>query len=100
MKTVDYLERRTSSTLELINCSDGGMVSLFLQLPDNSKINLLRLDSEEELSTLNHFHLYQTSSKYYKSREKDIFNLIESGYKVVNEKMFNKLEVMRKAQLN
>ena len=55
MKTVDYLERRTSSTLELINCYEGEMGSLFLQLPDNSKINLLHLDSEEELSTLNYF---------------------------------------------
>lgn len=100
MKTVHYLEYRTKSTLKLIKCAKGKMTSIFLELPSQSELNFLDVNSIQNLNSFNRFQFSQTNTKYTLSREKDIFNLIESGYKVVNEKMYNHLADLRKTQLN
>ena len=100
MKTVYFLERRTISTLELISCANEEMVSILLELPTKSDINFLKVDSLKAIRNINHFRSTQISSKYLKSREKDIFTLIESGYKVVNSQLYNHIESLRKTQLN
>ena len=100
MKTVHFLERRTISTIELISCASEEMVSILVELPAKSTINFLKVDSLKEIININHFRSTQVSSKYLKSREKDIFTLIESGYKVVNDRLYNQIESLRKTQLN
>ncbi len=100
MKTVHFLERRTISTIELISCSEEEMVSILLKLPTKSTINLLEISSLKRMTNMNSFHSSQTSSKYLQSREKDIFILIESGYKVVNNRLYNQVESLRRTQLN
>lgn len=100
MKTVHFLERRTISTIELISCASEEMVSILVELPAKSTINFLKVDSLKEIRSINHFRSTQVSSKYLKSREKDIFTLIESGYKVVNDRLYNQIESLRKTQLN
>ncbi len=100
MKTVHFLERRTISTIELISCASEEMVSILVELPAKSTINFLKVDSLKEIRNINHFRSTQVSSKYLKSREKDIFTLIESGYKVVNDRLYNQIESLRKTQLN
>lgn len=100
MRTVHFLERRTISTIELISCANEEMVSILLELPEKSKINFLKVGSLKEIRSVNRFRSTQVSSKYLKSREKDIFTLIESGYKVVNNQLYNYIESLRKTQLN
>ena len=100
MKTVRFLERRTISTIELISCSEEEMVSILLVLQTRSKIKLLEISSLKRMTNINIFHSSQISSKYLKSREKDIFTLIESGYKVVSNELFNHVQSLRKTQLN
>ncbi|MDB9964044.1 DUF6495 family protein [Vicingaceae bacterium] len=100
MKTVYFLERRTISTLELISCANEEMISILLELPAKSHINFLKFDPIKEIGGINHFRSAQVSSNYHISREKDIFTLIESGYKVVNGRLYNQIESLRKTQLN
>ena len=100
MKTVHYLERKTISTLELVSCVNEEMVSILVELPAKSNINFLKGDFLQTIRNMSHFRSTQISSKYLKSREKDIFTLIESGYKVVNNRLYNYIESLRKTQLN
>ena len=100
MKTIHFLERRTISTIELISCANEEMVSILLELPTKSNINFLKIDSLKEIRNINHLRSTQLISKHLKSREKDIFTLIESGYKVVNNRLYNYIDSLRKTQLN
>lgn len=100
MRTVHFLERRTISTIELISCAKEEMVSILLELPTKSNINFLKIDSLKEIRNINRLRSTQVSYKYLTSREKDIFTLIESGYKVVNNRLYNYIQSRRKTQLN
>lgn len=100
MRTVHFLERRTISTIELISCANEEMVSILLELPTKSNINFLKIDSLKEIRNINRLRSTQVSYKYLTSREKDIFTLIESGYKVVNNRLYNYIQSRRKTQLN
>lgn len=100
MKTVHFLEYRTTNTLELIKCTDRETISIFLELPLNSDLNFFKINSVNKLKGITSLFSRRVGRSYFYSREKDIFNLIESGYKVVNERMFNCLDVTRKSQLN
>ncbi|MFT5667421.1 MAG: hypothetical protein ACI9DK_001615 [Vicingaceae bacterium] len=100
MRTVNFLEYRTTNTLELINCTDRKIISIFLELPLKSNLNFLKIDSVDKLQATTSLSSKQISKRYFYSREKDIFNLIESGYKVVDKKMFSYLDITRKSQLN
>jgi len=100
MKTVGYLERRTISTVELICCKKKEMTSILVEIPSKSSISFLDVDSLRELESLSGFRSTRIQSYYRKSREKDIFTLIESGYKVINDNLFNYIEALRKTQLN
>lgn len=100
MKTVYFLERRTISTIELISCLKDEMVSILVELPNKNKINFLEIDSFNRVTNLNSFRTSHVHSNYLKSREKDIFTLIESGYKVVGDQLYTHVESLRKTQLN
>ena len=100
MRTVHYLERRTISSIELVSCSKEGMISILLELPFKSNINLMEVGSLKAINNINRFRSSQIRTKYLKSREKDIFTLIESGYKVVSNRLYNQVESLRKTQLN
>lgn len=100
MKTVNFLERRTNSTLEIINCTKNQMVSIFLEVPSTSNIDLLEFDSSYKPNIVNSLKSSKLISNYVKSREKDIFTLIESGYKVVDKMLFTQLSDLRLSQLN
>ena len=100
MRTVNFLEYRTTNTLELINCTNRKIISIFLELPLKSNLNFLKIDSVDKLQATTSLSSKQISKRYFYSREKDIFNLIESGYKVVDKKMFGYLDITRKSQLN
>lgn len=100
MTSVKYLERRTTSTLELIKCAGEELISISIELPKQSRLDFLKVISIQNIEKINGFQTSQLSRPYLKTREKDIFNLIESGYKVVNERIFIFLCDLRQTQLN
>ncbi|MBL4707662.1 MAG: hypothetical protein JKY48_04395 [Flavobacteriales bacterium] len=102
MRSVEYLEKRTNHTLETIKCTASSMMTIGIQIPAYSNIDLLNADTATEFSNyeLGTCKSYQKASNYFLSRESEIFRLIESGYKVANENTFNHLDHLRKIQLN
>lgn len=102
MKSVEYLEKRTNRTLEIIKCTTSKMMTVGIKIPDYSNINLLQMNTAKDFSMyeLGICKSYQKITGYLLDRENEIFSLIESGYKVVNKNIFNYLDDLRKAQLN
>jgi hypothetical protein len=102
MKDVQYLEYRTAKQLLLFECRKEQFVTIGIDIPKNSSINLTDISSFQELSR-NELHLCRTfkfDSPYRSSREEEIFNFIEAGYYIVDEKTYNRINFFRQAYLN
>ena len=102
MMSVEYLENRTEKSIQLIKCTSKDMELICLNIPTYSKLNLLDKTSIIDFEN-NKFCAYKSSRKlipYEDKRENEIFNLIESGFRVVEGKIFSYLSIMRQTYLN
>lgn len=102
MKGVQYLEYRTAKKLLLVECREEQFVTIGIEIPINCPINLTDLNSVKDQSK-NELHVCKTfelHSTYLTSREEEIFNFIEAGYYIVDEKTYKEINFFRRAYLN
>ena len=102
MNSINYLEKRTNKLLEYIKCEFNIFRIIGIKVPDNSNIDLLDSNSINAISNidLGGYKSYSHSKEYDIDKSYEVFRLIESGYKVVDEKGFNQLNYLRKTYLN
>ena len=102
MKGVQYLEYRTEKQLFLYKCAKDSYTKICIEVPLKSPIVLTDLESLNKLSEneLTSYKSYKTISFYKNGREEEIFQLIESGHYIVDQKAFNQVNLFRQAHLN
>ena len=89
-----------SISLLMFKCKTSEIVSISIESISDDTIDFLEVDSIQNISGINGFQSSLVRQPYRKTREGDIFTLIESGYKVVDEQLFNSLDRLRKSQCN
>lgn len=97
IKDVKYLEYRSDKELQVIECKEEKMVTIGLNVPLNSKVNLTDLESIKslEVSDCEGYKCFKEIKEYSENRDQTVFRLIEKGYQVVNNKLFEHLNFLR-----
>lgn len=96
-RDVQYLESRNAKSLQVICCLPDEMVSIGIQIPSSSSIDLTDARSLEWIGKddLCGYRCFKQRTNYKGGREQHIFNLIEAGFYVVDEDAYNRLYSMR-----
>lgn len=97
VKDVKYLEFRSDRHLRVIECHKDYMVSIGIELPERSIIDLTNIESLKEVDPNEQYpyKCFKEKRPYNTDRDQDIFDLIESGCYVVDSFVFEQLNLLR-----
>lgn len=97
VKDVKYLEFRSAKQLRAIECHTDHMISIGIQLPDKSSLNLTDLASLSciDKSDSQAYKCFKEIHNYSSDRDHEIFELIEAGCYVVDASVFEQLNRLR-----
>ena len=102
VKDVKYLEFRSEKHLKAIECHKDYMVSIGVEIPKNSKLNLTDMRTLLELDRVDKhaYKCFEFIVSYHKDRDHQIFDMIEEGCYVVDSSVFNQLRILRNSYQN
>lgn len=89
LKNIKYLEHITPTDIKSFKCDTTEMVLIGIT-SKNKNIDFttdVLADFAEELD------IFKTSKPYFKDRELEVFELLQSGCSLIDEERFNKLEM-------
>ncbi|MBE7442119.1 MAG: hypothetical protein HS119_06670 [Flavobacteriales bacterium] len=89
LKNIKFLEFVSQKNVSAFFCADNEMVLIGVT-SDNESIDFTKnaLDNFK-----NELTIYRTTKPYTKSREEEVFALIESGCSIISEERFKRLEL-------
>ncbi len=98
MQKIEYLEHRSEKTLNLFHCQEDKITLVGLQVREDCSMpisfnNPLTDLTEEAIKNIN---LFKQEKKYTDERGVEIFDLIQKGCLITDEKLFNLLVGMTK----
>lgn len=102
VKNVKYLEYRSDKQLRAMECHQDYMVSIGIQIPEKSNLDLTNIQSLRKIEA-EEFTAYKCSKSIYHysgDRDQEIFTMIEAGCYVVDDSVFNQLNMLRNAFQN
>lgn len=96
LSKINYLEYRDKKTLNIFYCTEDGMVIIGLRVKENSPIDLTEKDvlSQWNKSNRDSVNVVKFEKKYSKERGLEVFELLQSGCLIVDDKLFNLLKAM------
>lgn len=96
MSKIQFLEYREEKTLNIFNCTNDKIILIGLRVKDHSSINLKMDDvfTQWNKSNLNSLNILKTEKKYLKEREVELFDLLQNGCLITNDKLYNILNEM------
>jgi len=102
IQEVKYLEGRKKKSLYSICCFEEHMEIIGIEIPSFSSVDLTDISSIESIHAmdLSAYRSFKKQIYYNVSREHHIFQLIESGFYVVDERSFNCLSLLRQSYEN
>ena len=102
IKEVQYLEYRSEKQLLLYECRENYYTIIGIEIPKNSSISLTDLKSIKSVSKKERHACksFKLNTPYQQNREQEIFNFIEAGYYIVDEKAFKQINLFRQTYLN
>ena len=102
VKDVRYLEYRSEKRLKAIECHKDYMVSIGVEIPESSKLNLTDIGSLLNIDRVDQhaYKCFEFIVSYHKDRDHQIFDMIEEGCYVVDSSVFNKLKILRTSYQN
>jgi len=102
VKDVRYLEYRTEKHLKAIECHQDHMVSIGVEIPEESKINLTEIGTLMAIDRVDEqaYRCFEFISSYHTDRDHEIFDMIEAGCYVVDSSVFNHLKHIRTSYQN
>jgi len=102
MKGINYLELRTNKMLRVMHCKRNAIVTLGIEVPLHSNIDLLDIHTlkNPELKDLKGYRCFKTIAPYQVERENEVFQLIENGAYVVDQTSFEHLSLLRQTFQN
>lgn len=102
VQNVEYLEYRSDKQLRAIEVHKDHMVSIGIQIPEKSNIDLTDISSLSEIeeSEEQPYRCFKEVTPYNTDRDHEVFDLIESGCYVVDSSVFEQLSLLRLAFQN
>lgn len=93
LRKLKFLEFRDSKNLTIFYCADDKIILLGLRVKESSQLDL---NSSDLLSKWNYSEssavtVIKTEKKYLKEREVEVFELLQNGCLITDEKLFNTL---------
>ena len=89
LKNVKYLEHATKNDIKAFKCDEKEMILIGITT-NNSEIDFMKDAPADFAGELN---IFKTSKSYFKEREQEVFELMESGCTIIDEERFKKLEL-------
>ena len=91
LRKIKYLEYRDSKTLNIFYCTEDKIVLAGIRVKEHASLDLTASDvasrwNENDLSMVN---IIKTEKQYVKEREEEVFELLQSGCLITDEKLFN-----------
>jgi len=102
LKEVQYLEHRRSDDLKVFRCGKQKMELMGLRIAGESELDFTRNQDAKEMIRLlaasdARLQLYAAEKKYGKARELELFELLESGARILRDSsLFDTLYQLRK----
>ncbi|MES2590800.1 MAG: DUF6495 family protein [Bacteroidota bacterium] len=93
MSKIKFLEYRDSKTLNIFNCADDKIVLIGLRVKEHSHLDLTSADiflqwNEHNTSSVN---IIKSEKNYIKDRGVEVFELLQSGCLITDNKLFSLL---------
>jgi hypothetical protein len=91
MRRTTYLELWDSQSIKTFHCLSEKMILVGADLKDGAKLNLLEATTLDLMTNFQSLAFYQTEKHYAGAREAVIFDMINSGCKISDGKLFKKM---------
>lgn len=93
LRKIKYLEYRDAKTLNIFHCADDKIVLAGMRIKENSQLDFTAPDffakwNADDLSMVN---VVKSEKKYIKERELEVFELLQNGCLITDDKLFNAL---------
>lgn len=98
MSKIKFLEYRDITTLNIFNCVEDKIILVGLRVNEHSQIDLTASDisSQWSESHSNAVNVIKTERPYNKERGLEIFELLQSGCLITDDRLYNVLNAMVK----
>ena len=98
LRKIKFLEFREQKVLNIFHFEEQKIVLIGLKANEVSTIDLTSSDPQKQLdqTDLKGIKIFKTEKEYIKEREEEIFELLQNGCLVTNERLFNLLSDMAK----
>jgi len=93
---IKYLEYRDKKTLNIFYCTEDSVVMVGLRVKENGLVDLTEKDvlNQWNKSNSDSVNVVKSEKKYSKERGLEVFELLQSGCLIVDDKLFNLLKAM------
>lgn len=93
LRKIKYLEYRDTKTLNIFYCAQDKIMLAGIRVKEHASLDLTASDmsSRWNENDLSHVHVVKSEKQYVKEREVEVFELLQSGCLITDEKLFNLL---------
>lgn len=93
LSKIKFLEYRDEKTMNIFNCTEDKIILVGLRVKENNPLNLTAPNvfaqwNESNSSAVN---VIRTEKNYTKVREEEVFELLQNGCLITDDKLFNLL---------
>jgi hypothetical protein len=93
LRKIKYLEYRDAKTLNLFYCTEDKILLVGIRVKENSTLDLTDSDllnkwNERDLASV---HVVKSEKNYVKEREEEVFELLQNGCLITDERLFKVL---------
>ena len=89
LKNIKFLEHITPQDIKSFKCEDDKMILIGITSKDKG----IDFTKDSLADFANDLDIFKTSKPYFKERELEVFELLNSGCSLIDEERFNKLEM-------
>jgi hypothetical protein len=96
MRKIKFLEYREKKTLNIFHCTDEGITLVGIRVHEHSSLDLTADNVFTQWTESNNraVNVIKTERPYAKEREVEVFELLQSGCLITDERLFNVLKGM------
>jgi hypothetical protein len=93
LSKIKFLEYREPKTLNIFNCTDDKIILVGLRVKEHNSLDLTspELFTRWSENNANAVHIIKSEKNYVKDRGVEVFELLQSGCLITDEKLFNLL---------
>lgn len=95
LRKINYLEYRDAKSLNIYKFDSNQILLAGIRVSENSNIDLTQNFDFEKVSDHTSLKMVFSQKKYAKEREQEIFEMLQTGCFITNERLFDFLTSMR-----